>query len=143
MLLFTLLVKLWRRALKSMPIMFSMKSFGTRTYTPFLWQHTILSQLKCYKKIKIAITVLMSEIVLLITETDKQPAGSHRAGRGEVLPGTEPRCNSVQEVLTGNPSSEEPATIFTSLPRAVAGFPDPCSCRRIAAGSRTSLMQAS
>lgn len=46
-----------------------------------------------------------------------------RAGRG-VLPGTEQRYNGVQEVLTSNPSCEEPAAVCTSLPRAVAGFPD-------------------
>ena len=66
----------------------------------------------------------MSEIVLLITETDKQPAGSHGAGRGGVLPSTEPRCNGVQEVLTGNSRCEEPATIWTSPPGTMAGFPE-------------------
>lgn len=62
----------------------------------------------------------MLEIVLLITEIDKQPAGSHGAGRGGVLPSTEPRCNGVQEVLTGNPSCEEPATKSTKD----YGFPE-------------------
>lgn len=121
MLLFTLLVKLWRRARKSITIMLSMKSLGTDRRTPSsLRQRTAYSQSTCYMDIKIAITLLMSEIVLLITEIDKQPAGSHGAGRG-VLPSTEPRCNCVWEVLTGNPSCEEPATIWTSLPRTMAG----------------------
>lgn len=48
----------------------------------------------------------MSEIVLLITETDKQSSGLRGAGRAGVLPKIEPRCSSVQEVLTGNPCCE-------------------------------------
>lgn len=113
--LLTLLAELWKRALKSITIMLSMKFLGTCTHIPFsLRQHTTLSQLKCYKNIKIAATLITSEIILLITETDKQPAGSHGAGRGGVLPSM---GNGVQEVLTDNPSCEEPATIRTSLPR--------------------------
>lgn len=57
----------------------------------------------------------MSEIVLLITETDKQSSGFQGAGRGGVLLSTEPRCNSVQEVLTGSTRCEETGQVYQGL----------------------------
>lgn len=57
----------------------------------------------------------MSEIVLLITETDKQSSGFRGAERDGVLPIAEPRCSNVQEVLTSNLCCEETGQVYQGL----------------------------
>lgn len=73
----------------------------------------------------------MSEIVLLITETNKQSSGFHGTGKGGVLPITKPMCSSVQKVVTGNPCCEKPGQVYQGLWLASQRL---CSHHHIASG---------